>query len=113
MAHHDNHSDTHAAAAHGGGLKSYLIGFVMAVVLTVIPFAMVMSGAFPRGLTVLVIAVLAAVQMLVHIVYFLHLDRSPEQRSNVQVGLFSILIIGIVIVGSLWVMHNLNINMMH
>lgn len=113
MAHHDNHSDAHAAESHGGGLKPYLIGFAMAVVLTVIPFAMVMSGAFPKGVTVAVIAVLAAVQMLVHIVYFLHMDRSPEQRSNVQVGVFSILIIGIVIVGSLWVMHNLNINMMH
>ena len=112
MAHHDNHA-AHAADTHGSGLKSYLIGFVMAVVLTVIPFAMVMSGAFSKGVTVIVIAVLAAVQMLVHIVYFLHMDRSPEQRSNVQVGLFSILIIGIVIVGSLWVMHNLNINMLH
>ncbi len=112
MAHHDNHSDAHAAS-HGGGLKSYLVGFVMAVVLTVIPFAMVMSGAFPKGVTVTVISVLAAVQMLVHIVFFLHMDRSPEQRSNVEVGLFSILIIGIVIIGSLWVMHNLNINMLH
>lgn len=111
MAHHDNHSDAHAA--HGGGLKSYLIGFVMAVVLTVIPFAMVMSGAFSKGATVVVISVLAAVQMLVHIVYFLHMDRSPEQRSNVQVGLFSILIIAIVIVGSLWVLHNMNANMLH
>lgn len=113
MAHHDTHSDTHAADSHGDGLKSYLIGFAMAVVLTVIPFAMVMSGAFSKGVTVIVIALLAAVQMLVHIVYFLHMDRSPSQRSNVQVGLFSILIIGIVILGSLWVMHNLNINMMH
>ena len=40
-------------------------------------------------------------------------SRTPEQRSNVQVGLFSLLIIGIVIVGSLWVLHNMNVNMMH
>ena len=107
---HDNHSDSHASH---GGLKNYLIGFVLAVILTVIPFAMVMSGSFDKGTTVLVISVLAAVQMLVHIVYFLHLDRSPEQRNNVAVGLLSLVIIGIVIVGSLWVMHNLNINMLH
>ncbi len=85
----------------------------MAVILTVIPFAMVMSGAFSKGVTVVVISVMAAVQMLVHMVYFLHMDRTPEQRSNVQVGLFSLLIIGIVIVGSLWVLHNMNVNMMH
>ncbi|MEE7546857.1 cytochrome o ubiquinol oxidase subunit IV [Xanthomonas sp. Kuri4-1] len=111
MANHPS-SDAHAADSHGG-LKSYLIGFVMAVILTVIPFAMVMSGAFSKGVTVIVISLMAAVQMLVHLVYFLHMDRSAEQRSNVHVGLFSILIIGIVVVGSLWVMHNLNINMMH
>ncbi|AEQ97548.1 cytochrome o ubiquinol oxidase subunit IV [Xanthomonas oryzae pv. oryzicola] len=111
MANH-HHTET-AADAHAGGLKSYLIGFVMAVILTVIPFAMVMSGAFSKGVTVTVISVMAAVQMLVHMVYFLHMDRTPEQRSNVQVGLFSLLIIGIVIVGSLWVLHNMNVNMMH
>ncbi|EKU26046.1 cytochrome o ubiquinol oxidase subunit IV [Xanthomonas graminis] len=111
MANHSP-SDAHAES-HGSGLKSYLIGFVMAVVLTVIPFGMVMSGAFPKGVTVIVIAVLAALQMLVHLIYFLHMDRSAEQRSNVHVGLFSLLIIGIVVVGSLWVMHNLNVNMMH
>lgn len=112
MAGNHNHSDTHAEQ-HAGGLKSYLIGFVMAVVLTVIPFALVMNNTFSKGVTVIIISVLAAVQMLVHIVFFLHMDRSPEQRSNVHVGLFSILIIGIVVVGSLWVMHNLNVNMMH
>ncbi|WP_338338984.1 cytochrome o ubiquinol oxidase subunit IV [Xanthomonas euvesicatoria] len=111
MANH-HHTET-AADAPAGGLKSYLIGFVMAVTLTVIPFAMVMSGAFSKGVTVIVISLMAAVQMLVHMVYFLHMDRSPEQRSNVQVGLFSLLIIGIVIVGSLWVLHNMNVNMMH
>lgn len=47
MANHHAHET--AADAHAGGLKSYLIGFVMAVILTVIPFAMVMSGAFSRA----------------------------------------------------------------
>ncbi|AOD15739.1 cytochrome o ubiquinol oxidase subunit IV [Xanthomonas fragariae] len=111
MANH-HHTET-AADAYAGGLKSYLTGFVMAVILTAIPFAMVMSGAFSKSVTVIVISLMAAVQMLVHMVYFLHMDRSPEQRSNVQVGLFSLLIIGIVIVGSLWVLHNMNVNMMH
>lgn len=112
MAHHPS-SEAHADPSHGSSLKSYLIGFVLAVILTVIPFGMVMSGAFPKGATVIAIAVMAAVQMLVHLVYFLHMDRSPEQRSNVHVGLFSLLIIGIVVVGSLWVLHNLNVNTMH
>ncbi|HHW4680152.1 MAG TPA: cytochrome o ubiquinol oxidase subunit IV [Xylella taiwanensis] len=113
MSHHPNHSSEHAAQSDNTQLKSYLIGFVLAVILTAIPFAMVMNGGFSKGITVTVISVLAAVQMLVHLVYFLHMDRSPEQRSNVQVALFSLLIIGIVVIGSLWVMHNLNLHMMY
>ncbi len=59
-------------------MKSYLIGFVLAVVLTVIPFWMVMSGDFSRTVNGVVIAITAVLQMLVHLVFFLHLDRSSE-----------------------------------
>jgi cytochrome o ubiquinol oxidase operon protein cyoD len=108
----DNHSHDAAGASHGS-MKSYVLGFVYAVILTVVPFAMVMSGAFPRGFTIITMFVLAAVQVLVHLVYFLHMDRSSAQRWNVMVFAFSVLIIAIVVVGSLWVLHNMNANMMH
>ncbi|AXI83975.1 cytochrome o ubiquinol oxidase subunit IV [Xylella taiwanensis] len=113
MSHHPDHSSEHATPSNSTHLKPYLIGFVLAVILTAIPFAIVMNGVFSKGMTVTVISVLAAAQMLVHLVYFLHMDRSQEQRSNVQVALFSVLIIGIVVIGSLWVMHNLNVHMMY
>ncbi|HHW4678356.1 MAG TPA: cytochrome o ubiquinol oxidase subunit IV [Xylella sp.] len=113
MSHHTDHSSKHAAQSDSNHIKSYIIGFVLAIILTVIPFGMVMRGGFSKEITVTVISVLAAAQMLVHLVYFLHMDLSQKQRSNLQVALFSLLIIGIVIIGSLWVMHNLNVNMMH
>ncbi len=48
---HDNHAHDHAAGGEShGSVKSYLIGFVLAVVLTVIPFWMVMSGDFSQWL---------------------------------------------------------------
>ena len=58
------------------------------------------------------IPALAVVQILVHMVYFLHLDRSSEQRWNVIVLAFTALILLIVVAGSLWIMHNMNVNMM-
>ena len=113
MTHHStHHAAAHSASEHGPTLKSYCVGFVLAVVLTVIPFAMVMHGGFSKEATIITIAVMAAVQMFVHVIYFLHLDRSSAQRLNVQSGLFTVLLIGIVIVGSLWVMHNLASYMM-
>lgn len=110
--HHTHSGALHDAGGHHGSLKSYLVGFVLAVLLTIVPFAMVMSGAFPRGVTIAVITVLAVAQILVHLIYFLHMDRSSAQRWNWLVFAFTVLIIGIVVIGSLWVMHNLNANMM-
>ena len=45
-------------------------------------------------------------------VYFLHMNTSSEERWNLVALLFTAMIIGIVVVGSLWIMYNLNINMM-
>ncbi|WP_439684951.1 cytochrome o ubiquinol oxidase subunit IV [Cupriavidus oxalaticus] len=103
---HDSHGSTHAS------FKSYLIGFVLAVILTVIPFKLVMDGTMDKGTILWIILGMAAVQILVHLKYFLHLDSSSEQRSNVIALLFTALILVIVVAGSLWIMYNLNANMM-
>ncbi|TDF66455.1 cytochrome o ubiquinol oxidase subunit IV [Cupriavidus sp. L7L] len=102
---HDSHS-THAS------FKGYAIGFILAVILTVIPFKLVMDGSLDKGMILWIILGMAAVQILVHLKYFLHLDTSSDQRSNVIALLFTALILVIVVAGSLWIMHNLNTNMM-
>ncbi|MNS79844.1 Cytochrome bo(3) ubiquinol oxidase subunit 4 [compost metagenome] len=102
---HDSHN-THAS------FKGYAIGFILAVILTVIPFKLVMDGSMDKGTILWIILGMAAVQILVHLKYFLHLDTSSEQRSNVIALLFTALILVIVVAGSLWIMHNLNTNMM-
>ncbi|WER44864.1 cytochrome o ubiquinol oxidase subunit IV [Cupriavidus sp. WKF15] len=107
----------HAASAHAeshghSSFKSYVIGFVLAVVLTVIPFKIVMDGTMDRGTTLLIILGMAAVQVVVHLKYFLHMDGSKQQRWNVMSFLFTLLILFIVLAGSLWIMHNMNANMM-
>jgi len=115
MAHH-NHANDQGHGAGGeshGSVKSYLVGFVLAVILTVIPFWMVMSGGFSPLTNGIVITVTAVLQMLVHLVFFLHLDSSSEQRWNVQAAVFCVVVIGIIVAGTLWVMHNMNVHMMH
>lgn len=107
-----NHSTAgHSGASHGS-MRSYLIGFVLSVILTVIPFAMVMNGTAPHSTILATVVILAVVQIVVHFVYFLHLNGSSEERWNLVALLFTILVIAIVVIGSLWIMYNLNLNMM-
>ncbi|CAN7259906.1 Cytochrome bo(3) ubiquinol oxidase subunit 4 [compost metagenome] len=108
---HDSH-DSHAGHDTHASFKSYAIGFILAVILTVIPFKLVMDGSMDKGTILWIILGMAVVQMLVHLKYFLHLDTSSGQRSNVIALLFTALILVIVVAGSLWIMHNLNANMM-
>ena len=104
---HGHDAGHNAAGGSHGSVKSYLIGFVLAVILTGVPFNLVMDG------TVLPLILGAAlVQIIVHLIYFLHMDRSSEQRWNVMAFAFTILIVSIVLVGSLWIMHNANTLMM-
>lgn len=104
---------THAAAATGHPtLKSYLTGFVLSVALTLVPFALVMTRALSRETLIGIIFVFAAVQMVVQLVYFLHLDRSPGQRWNVYAFLFTVVVVGLLVGGSLWIMLNVAHQMM-
>ena len=107
-----SHSNDHSGASHGS-VKSYMTGFILSIILTVIPFWMVMSGDFSRTVNGVVSAITAVLQMLVHLVFFLHLDRSSESRWNVNAAAFTVVVIGIIVVGTLWVMHNMNVHMMH
>ncbi|OAT25734.1 cytochrome o ubiquinol oxidase subunit IV [Proteus myxofaciens] len=107
-----SHSNTSPSGASHGSMKSYLIGFILSVILTVIPFWMVMEGTATPSTILWTVVAMAVVQIVVHLVCFLHMNTSSEERWNVVAFLFTLLIIGIVVIGSLWIMYNLNINMM-
>ena len=109
MEHH-THADT-SGASHGT-LKSYATGFILSIILTVIPFGLVMSGALPRSFVLVGIFLAAVVQILVHMHYFLHLDTSSEQRWNVMAMAYTVLIIATLVGGSIWIMYNTHIRMM-
>ncbi len=95
-----------------GSLKSYLTGFILSLILTAIPFSLVMSGAWSPHTILAGIFGAGVVQILVHLHYFLHLDTSSAARWNVLALIFTFLIMVLFVGGSLWIMHNLNYRMM-
>jgi cytochrome o ubiquinol oxidase operon protein cyoD len=109
---HDDHDDDHAEGGHGT-LRDYTIGFLLSAVLTAIPFWLVMSGGVgSSGMTALVILAFAAVQIVVHMVYFLHMNTKSEQGWSILALIFTLVLVVIMLAGSLWVMYHLNTNMM-
>lgn len=106
-----SHSVNEHGAAHGS-VKSYMIGFIVSIILTAIPFWMVMEHVASHSTTMAVIVICAVVQVVVHLIYFLHLDSKSEGGWNMVATVFAALIILIVVIGSLWIMWNLNYNMM-
>lgn len=94
-------------------LKEYVTGFALSVVLTAIPFWLVMGKVFPTpGITTLVILAFAMVQVVVHMVYFLHMNPKSEGGWNLIALIFTLVLLVIVLAGTLWVMHHMNSNMM-
>lgn len=104
-------TDAHADAARRR-LKIYLTGFVLALVLTVIPFGLVAQGLLSPALTIAAIAVAAVIQVLVHLRFFLHLDLKSTPRENLLVLAFAAILIGIMLGGSFWIMFDLHYRMM-
>jgi cytochrome o ubiquinol oxidase operon protein cyoD len=96
-----------------GSLRGYLTGFVLAAILTIIPFWLVMGHVLDnRWLTISIVLALAVVQILVHIVYFLHLDTRSEGGWNMMAFIFTAVLVVIVLGASIWVMYTENANMM-
>lgn len=95
-----------------GSRKGYLVGFGLSVVLTAIPFWMVMTGALSTQATALIIMALAAVQVVVHMVFFLHMNRRVEGGWSMMALIFTVIVVVIALSGSLWVMYHMNLNMM-
>jgi cytochrome o ubiquinol oxidase operon protein cyoD len=107
------HTPAHTGAVPHFTLRGYLTGFLLAVGLTAIPFWLVMGKKFDSsGITAFVVLAIAAVQIVVHMIYFLHMDAKSEGGWNLLALLFTVMLVVIALSGSLWVMYHLNHNMM-
>lgn len=108
----DGHGHGHDGVDHGSR-KGYVIGFLLSVLLTAIPFWLVMGKVIDRpGVTGAVLLGLAAVQIVVHMVYFLHMNAKSEGGWTLLALIFTVVLVVIALSGSLWVMFHLNENMM-
>ena len=106
------HGGHHPGGAHGT-FRSYMTGFVLSVILTAIPFWLVMGDVLDDTLkTSIVIMALAAVQIVVHMIYFLHMNTKSEGGRTFMALIFTITLVVIMLAGSVWVMYHLNHNMM-
>lgn len=112
---HPGHDDGH----HGGDggphstFSGYMIGFVLSIILTAIPFWLVMAKVIAdRNTAVLVLGGFAVVQILVHMVFFLHMNGKVEGGWTLLSTIFTVVFVAIAISGTLWVMFHMNANMM-
>lgn len=90
--------------------RHYVWGIGLALFLTLVPFALVHWATLPRVSLLVVIGVLAILQMLVHFRFFLHIGLT-EKRENLQLVVFSALLLTIMVAGTIWIMSSLAIRM--
>ena len=99
-------------------LKSYIIGFALSLVFTLAAAGLIWvhinSGhrVFTHELLFVAILVLAIAQMLVQLIFFMHLGDESGPRWKLGVFISTVGIILIIVVGSIWIMNHLNYNMM-
>jgi cytochrome o ubiquinol oxidase operon protein cyoD len=93
-------------------LRSYFVGYGLALVLSIVPFTLVAWGGLTWTTTLWTIAAFALVQIVVHFRFFLHIDLSGQKREDLQLILFSALLFTLMAGGTIWIMANLHVRMM-
>lgn len=105
------HAQGHGGQAHGS-VKEYVTGLILSIVLTVIPFFLVMTGVWGDTATLVAIVVTAIAQVLVQMIFFLHMNGSSSQSWLTISALYTVFILVAVIIGSIWIFEHLNHNLL-
>ncbi|MDF1655307.1 MAG: cytochrome o ubiquinol oxidase subunit IV [Coxiellaceae bacterium] len=112
MSDHDHPVSTVPTGTGRKTFTAYIVGFLGSLFLTIIAFFAVGNRIFDDTGLYITVSVLAVVQLYVQVVFFLRVDSSKASRLNLLTFLFTILIITVILAGSIWIMYNLNVNMM-
>ncbi|WP_309121444.1 cytochrome o ubiquinol oxidase subunit IV [Paenibacillus sp.] len=98
--------EANSAGEHGnhGSLKSYVIGFVLSIVLTIVPLVAVLGADLGQTTTLIVILAAAVLQFAIQLLFFMHLREGENARWNVMSLLLGILILVTIVGGSIWIM---------
>ena len=102
---------THDGQGHGS-LRGYLVGYLAAMLLTIASFLAAGTDALAPSSVTAAVTVLAIAQMLVHLIFFLHISTSPNQRTNILAFVVTAVVVSMIVAGSLWIMSHLHSNMM-
>jgi len=95
-----------------GTLTSYITGFVLSLVFTLIPYYLVVNKSFKGNALLATIIGFAGVQLVIQVVFFLHLGREKKPRWNLLFLISTVGLIILVVGASIWIMHHLHYNMM-
>lgn len=106
-------ADDHARGVWHGTRRHYLTGLLLSVLLTAVPFWLVMGDVLDnRSAAALIITGLAAAQMIAHVVFFLHVSADSEAGWTLVSLLFTVIIVVITLAGTSWIIYHLDANMM-
>jgi len=92
-------------------VRGYLKGFTLALLLTIVPFGVVVWGTFGAGRTLVFLGFCALGQFIVQMRYFMHIDLSRQKREDLQLILFSTLLLVMMAGGTIWIIGNLGMRM--
>ena len=93
-------------------VAKYILGFASALILSTLAYLIVVQEWFATpGMTMAILLLLAVVQLVVQLVCFLHLDFKDRSRDRTTVIIFTLIMMLVIVIGSLWVMHNLDYRM--
>lgn len=101
----------HSGEAHGS-VKEYVTGLILSIVLTLIPFGLVVYGSMSSGVVMTVIIICAIAQLLVQGIFFLHMNGSSSQFWNTTSAIYIIFVVLFFVIGSIWIFSHLNHNML-
>ena len=97
------HQESHTHEAHGS-VKSYVAGFILSIVLTIIPLLSVLNHWLDGGALILFIIVMAVLQLLVQLFFFMHIKEGEKPKYNVMALILGLFIVFVIVAGSMWIM---------
>ncbi|RRJ67289.1 cytochrome o ubiquinol oxidase subunit IV [Paenibacillus oralis] len=95
---------THDGEVMHGSFKSYTIGFICSIVLTVIPIVIVLNGWLEGKANAIVLMIAATLQLVVQLLFFMHLRDEKKPRYNLISLLLGLVILVVIVAGSMWIM---------
>ena len=104
-------SDSHTAE-HEGTVTAYILGFFVSIILTLAAYYAVVEQVFTGRALVGTIIGLGVAQAFVQLLFFLHLGKESRPYWNLLAFLFMVAVLIVIVGGSLWIMQNLNYNVM-